>query len=148
MPTYTVTTANLTLSSEQRARIAALITEAHNGSTGAPGYFAQVIFSELGGVSHFIGGQPNKTAHLYILGLMRAGRTKEVKRDLMSRILEGVRAAAGVSPEDVWIYLQDIDADQMIEFGRFLPQPGAEREWQDGISADKLKAFADAGIPI
>jgi len=148
MPTYTVTSVNLTLSSEQKTKIAGLITEAHSGATGAPGYFAQVIFSALDGGSHFIGGQPNRTPHLYILGLIRAGRTTEVKRAVMSRILEGVRAATDVGPEDVWVYLQDIEADQMIEFGRFLPQPGAERAWQSGISAAKLKAFADAGIRV
>jgi phenylpyruvate tautomerase PptA (4-oxalocrotonate tautomerase family) len=139
MPTYTVTPANLTLSSEQKAKIAALITEAHSGATGAPSYFAQVIFTPLDAGSHFIGGRPNNTPHLYILGLIRAGRTTEVKRALMSRILDGVHATAGVGAEDVWIYLQDIEADHMIEFGRFLPQPGAERAWQSGLSANKLR---------
>jgi len=148
MPTYTLTSVNLTLSSEQKAKIAALITEAHNAATGAPGYFAQVIFSALDSGDHFIGGQPNRTPHLYILGLIRAGRTTEVKRALMSRMLEGVRAVAAIGPEDVWVYLQDIEADQMVEFGRFLPQPGAEAAWQAGFSEGKLKAFADAGIRV
>jgi phenylpyruvate tautomerase PptA (4-oxalocrotonate tautomerase family) len=148
MPTYTVTSANLTLSAAQKARIAALITEAHNSATGAPGYFAQVIFAEVEAGSHFVGGRPNVTPHLYILGLIRAGRTSEVKRALITKMLEEVRHAAGVGPEDIWVYLQDIEADQMAEFGRFLPQPGAEREWQGGFSEGKLKSFADAGIAL
>lgn len=90
MPTYTVTSANLILSEAQKAGIAALITQAHNHTTGAPGYFAQVIFSELGSGSHFVGGKPNATPHLYILGLIRAGRTSDVKRALMSKVLEDV----------------------------------------------------------
>ena len=75
MPTYTVTTANIALSQEQKSGIASAITAAHNSQTGAPGYFAQVIFSEVGSGSHFIGGEPNNSPRVYILGLIRARRS-------------------------------------------------------------------------
>ena len=39
MPTYRVITANLALTQEQEAEIAAAITRAHHESTGAPAYF-------------------------------------------------------------------------------------------------------------
>jgi len=146
MPTYVVTAANMELSSGQKAEIAALITHAHNSATGAPGYFAQVIFSQVQPGNHFIGGKPNATKHLYIHGSIRAGRTDQVKQDLMSAILSGVRPIAGVGAEDIWIYLQDIEAHQMIEFGRFLPLPGGEGAWRTGFSAEKIAAFASAGV--
>jgi phenylpyruvate tautomerase PptA (4-oxalocrotonate tautomerase family) len=80
MPTYTVTVANLALSPKQKSQIAEAITTAHNAQTGAPRFFAQVLFSS--------------------------------------------------THEGVWIYLQDIPETQMIEFGRFLPAPGEEAEWE------------------
>jgi len=39
--------------------------------------------------------------------------------------------------EDVWIYLQDIPATQMIEFGRFLPAPGEEAEWERQMTPER-----------
>ncbi len=54
MPTYTVATANIALSPEQKAMIASAITAAHNTHTGAPGYFAQVIFAAVAAGDHFI----------------------------------------------------------------------------------------------
>jgi len=108
MPTYTVTTANIALSPEQKARIASAITAAHGTHTGAPGYFAQVIFAAVAAGDHFIGGKPNKTPHLYILGLIRAGSTDETKRVFMEQILIQAQQIAGVGAEDVWVYIQDI----------------------------------------
>ena len=64
MPTYTVATANIALSPEQKAMIASAITAAHNTHTGAPGYFAQVIFAAVAAGDHFIGGKPNTGPHV------------------------------------------------------------------------------------
>lgn len=44
MPTYTVTVANLSLSQQQKSKIAEAITTAHSTQTGAPRFFAQVLF--------------------------------------------------------------------------------------------------------
>lgn len=146
MPTYTVTTANIALSPEQKSRIAAAITAAHHTHTGAPGYFAQVIFAAIEAGDHFIGGQRNTTPQVYIHGLIRAGRTDETKHALMEQILREARQTAGVGAEDVWVYVQDIVAEQMIEFGRFLPPPGAEAEWRKAITAQKLAELTRAGV--
>ncbi len=146
MPTYTVTSANLALSTSQKERIAEAITQEHHGSTGAPGFFAQVIFRALDEGEHFIGGKPNRSPHIFVHGLIRAGRTAEVKQSLMSGVRGRLLEIADVGQEDVWIYLQDIAAPQMLEFGRFLPEPGAEDEWRKGISPQKLADFARAGV--
>ncbi|MGD0334079.1 MAG: tautomerase family protein [Xanthobacteraceae bacterium] len=148
MPTYTVTTANIALSPEEKSRIASAITAAHNTHTGAPSYFAQVIFAAIAAGDHFIGGQRNTTPQVYIHGLIRAGRTDETKRTLMAQILRKARQIAGVGAEDVWVYIQDIAAGQMIEFGRFLPLPGAEAEWRKAITAQKLADLTRAGVAV
>ena len=124
MPTYTVTTANITLSQNQKSGIASAITAAHNSHTGAPGYFAQVFFSEVGSGSHFVGGKPNKSPHVYVLGLIRAGRSEKAKRRLMEQILAQAKDISGVKTEDVWVYIQDIAAGQMVELADFCQRLG------------------------
>jgi phenylpyruvate tautomerase PptA (4-oxalocrotonate tautomerase family) len=47
VPTYTVTVANLSLTTEQESAIASAITEAHHVNTGAPAFFAQVVFTTI-----------------------------------------------------------------------------------------------------
>jgi phenylpyruvate tautomerase PptA (4-oxalocrotonate tautomerase family) len=148
MPTYTVTTANLALSPDQKSRLAAAITAAHAAQTGAPGYFAQVIFAEVAAGSHFIGGKPNATPLVYVLGLIRAGRTDAAKRRLLEDIAAQTKAIAGVGAEDVWVYIQDIAAEQMVEFGRLLPPPGAEADWRAGMTQQKRAELAQAGVAV
>jgi hypothetical protein len=59
----------------------------------------------------------------------------------MSQILEEIARIAGITAEDVWIYLQDIPATQMIEFGRFLPAPGDEAEWEREMTPEKRSSL-------
>ncbi|MGU3540765.1 tautomerase family protein [Methylobacterium sp. A54F] len=148
MPTYTVRTANLILDDDRRQRIASAITEAHSGNTGAPGYLAQVFFDASPQAAHFIGGRPNPVPHVYVHGLIRAGRTAEQKRGLMDDIRDRVRDVAGVGGEDIWVYVQEIGAEQMIEFGRTLPEPGREAEWRQGFSPEKIADFRRAGVVV
>jgi len=137
MPTYTVTVANLSLSPQQKSQIAEAITAAHSTQTGAPRFFAQVLFSAANEGDHFVGGRVNTAPQVYVHGLVREGRSIEIKQALMSQMLEEIVRIAGVTAEDVWIYLQDIPATQMIEFGRFLPAPGEEAEWERKMTPEK-----------
>ena len=137
MPTYTVTVANLSLSPQQKSQIAEAITAAHNAQTGAPRFFAQVLFSAANEGEHFVGGRVNTAPQVYVHGLVREGRSTEIKQALMSQMLEGIAQIVEITAEEIWIYLQDIPATQMIEFGRFLPAPGDEAEWEKGMSPEK-----------
>jgi len=148
MPTYTVTTANVVLTSAQESEIAAAITVAHHRNTGAPGFFAQVLFVALPERKHYIGGKLNATPHIYIHGLIRAGRSAAAKTGLIQQITLKVREIAGVGAEDIWVYVQDIPPEQMIEFGRVLPEPGAEEQWRKGLSELKRQQLAAAGVAI
>jgi phenylpyruvate tautomerase PptA (4-oxalocrotonate tautomerase family) len=148
MPTYLVTTANVKLTASQKQQIAEAITMSHCEATGAPGYFAQVIFCTLEDGDHFIGGWPNKSAHVFISGFIRAGRSTDSKRALIERAVPLVARIAAADPQDIWIYLQDIEAEQMAEFGRILPKPGAEVEWRRGLNPRKQAQLIAAGVPI
>ncbi|HKJ27986.1 MAG TPA: tautomerase family protein [Anaerolineales bacterium] len=141
MPTYTVTTANLSLSTQQKSRVAEAITAAHSDHTGAPRFFAQVRFFQLEAGEHYIGGKLNEGPLLFVSGMIREGRSVDVKQALMSQMLEQIAAITAMEAEDIWIYLQDVAAEQMIEFGRFLPAPGQEDEWVKGLSPAKQRAL-------
>jgi phenylpyruvate tautomerase PptA (4-oxalocrotonate tautomerase family) len=148
MPTYTVTTANVVLTPAQESGIAAAITDAHHQNTGAPGFFAQVLFVTVPERKHYIGGKPNVTQHIYIHGLIRAGRSAAAKTGLIQQITSKARDISGVGAEDIWVYVQDIPPEQMVEFGRVLPAPGAEEQWREGLSPVKRQQLAAAGIAI
>ena len=148
MPTYTVTTANLSLSAAQKGEIAEAITTAHHVATGAPAFFAQVIFRAIEDGDHFIGGKPNAHPHIFVHGMIRSGRAIDVKQKLMTDAVAKVQAIAGVGAEDLWFYIQDIDAPQMIEFGRVLPEPGAEDMWRKAITSEKQAQLGRAGVKV
>lgn len=148
MPTYTVSTVGVSLSQAQKNKIAGLITEAHHSNTGAPGFFAQVFFISRQASDHFLGGQENSSPHIFIHGLIRAGRSVQAKKDLMAEVVESAAEICEVRQEDIWMYIQDIEADQMIEYGRVLPVPGAEASWKAGISKEKAATLAAAGVKL
>ena len=66
MPTYTVTVANLSLSPQQKSQIAEAITATHSTQTGAPRFFAQVLFSAANEGVHFVGGRVNTALKAYL----------------------------------------------------------------------------------
>jgi phenylpyruvate tautomerase PptA (4-oxalocrotonate tautomerase family) len=68
-----------------------------------------------------------------------------VRSNLIKDIAKKVAEIAGLRFEDVWVYLQEIPAAQMVEFGRVLPEPGAEQEWLRGLSPEKIRELKDAG---
>ena len=79
----------------------------------------------------------NTAPQVYVHGLVREGRSIEIKQALMNQMLEEIAQIINITAEKVWIYLQDIPATQMIEFGRFLPAPGDEAEWEKGMTPEK-----------
>lgn len=148
MPTYTVTTVGLDLGAAEKQAVAAAITNAHSAATGAPGYFAQVIFNAAAPADHFIGGQPSPSRQVFVHGLIRAGRTEDAKRALIETVIARLSVILSISTEDCWVYLQDIAATQMAEFGRILPEPGEEAAWTDAVSEEKRAQLRAAGIVL
>jgi len=104
-----------------------------------PGFLAQVLFTPLAAGKTYIGGKPYKTPHLFVLGQIRAGRTAEAKAGLVTDIAAKVLEIADIGPADIWVYIQDVRAAQMAEFGRILPELGHEGPWRGGFGAEKLK---------
>ncbi len=138
MPTYTVTNSNFNLSSRQQKKLAEGITKVHNVVTGANTYFAQVIFNKTKKNNHFMGGKKVKEPSLFLLGQIRAGRSKEVKDKLISDLKHVLVKNSKLDETQVWVYINDLPPSQMIEYGVVLPESGKEKEWFANLST-KLK---------
>jgi phenylpyruvate tautomerase PptA (4-oxalocrotonate tautomerase family) len=142
MPTYTVTAPQGRLSGDQKSRIAAAITRIHHEVTGAPTYFAQVIFVDVPAGNYFVGGAPLAEDQVFVHGQIRGGRTAENKKQLLLQILEAVAAAAQMPKGHVWVYILDLLPAQMAEFGHILPEPGEEAAWTAALPEADRERFA------
>lgn len=130
MPTYACSITEGCLTPGQKLEIAQRITAIHAEETGAPAYLVQVIFQEVPLHSHYIGGEAAPVGRMWIRGDIRAGRTDAVKRKIIERMLHDACEVAGFPEEQVWIYICDVPAQSVAEYGRILPQPGAEAAWE------------------
>lgn len=95
MPAPPVTVANLPLSPRQKSQIAEAITAVHHSQTGAPRFFAQVLFSSANEGEHFVCGRVNTAPQVSMHGLVRDGLGTEVKEALMSQLLKEIMRLAG-----------------------------------------------------
>jgi len=128
MPTYALSTAK-DLRADQRAAIVASITAIHAVEANAPRYFVQVLFHKVEPGSIFIGGEPASPDHVWVRADIRAGRTREQKAAMLRRIMAETSGILGISDQDVWVYISDIPALGVLEFGHVLPEPGEEEQW-------------------
>ncbi|GAB7538231.1 tautomerase family protein [Burkholderia sp. 22PA0099] len=145
MPTYVVTAAEGRFTAEEKGEIARGITQAHSGATGAQGFFAQVIFTPVATGDHFLGGAPLKADHIFVHGQIRAGRTDEQKRGLLDSIVGVVARAANTDSRYVWVYLAELPAAQMVEYGKLLPAPGGEAAWLEAMSQEDRDYLTGVG---
>ena len=139
MPLYTVYYSPPSLAPVDRAFIARQITKAHVTVTGAPAFLVKVIFIPLDPTSFFSGGE-QETALLRIVGVIRAGRSREERQ----RLLLELSLLKQSFTEDIEIHLEEMLADvppngrgnsdekNIVINGKFLPEPGSEmeQEWR------------------
>jgi phenylpyruvate tautomerase PptA (4-oxalocrotonate tautomerase family) len=130
MPTYFCTSLEGRLTAEQKREIADAITRVHCEVTGAPSFFAQVIFQEVKPGDYFMGGAPLKHDQLFVYGHIRSGRAAVDKSRMITLMAKAVGDAAKVEDRrSVWIYVGELPPRQMIEFGHLLPEAGDEPAW-------------------
>jgi phenylpyruvate tautomerase PptA (4-oxalocrotonate tautomerase family) len=145
MPTYVCSVPKQLLSAQQKTLMAQKITQAHHEATGAPAYFVQVMIEERENSSLFLGGEPQGD-HLWIRGDIRAGRSAVQRAALMQSILREVARIAGIDESRIWIYLCNLEAGDMIEYGHILPLPGQEQQWFDELPAALQQRLMALGV--
>ena len=134
MPTYTVKYSNFKLSPRQKKFIADGITKTHSKFTGANTFFAQVIFQKNDNKSHFVGGKLVQNKEIFLNGQIRAGRTSVIKKKLILGLREVLTKNTKLKKDFVWVYLEDLLPQQMIEYGEILPKSGGEKKWFKSLS--------------
>ena len=139
MPTYTVKYSNFKLTPKQKKFIADGITKTHSKFTGANTFFAQVIFQKNENRSHFIGGKLVRNKEIFLNGQIRAGRTSTIKKNLILGLKEVLIKNTKLKSDCLWVYLEDLPPQQMIEYGEILPKSGEEKKWFKSLSISLKK---------
>ena len=140
MPTYTLSIPAGLLDPAQKGRVAEAITRTHSVVTGAATFFAQVIIHEVAAGNYFAGGKQLVGRQVFLIGQIRAGRSAPDRKRLLLELRDGVAEAGGLDRCDVWVYLTDLPARDMIEYGHILPEPGDEASWMEALpEADRAR---------
>lgn len=142
MPAYTVTSIIGRFAPEQKVRLAAALTTTHCSATGAPAYLVQVIFKEVPASDYFVGGKPLKFDSVLIQGLIRDGHGDETKTQLITEMMHAVAAIGETDRSAVQVYLSELPARQIAEWGSILPDPGGEASWKAQLPQDVQKRIA------
>ena len=122
MPLYNLA-CRRALDDPARERVAQAVTRAHCDVTGAPAEFVNVMFAH---------GYPLAGSHaISALGGVRSGgtRTQAVVDALRDALRRGIAQAAGLKDEQVEVTLIGVPSSWVMEGGRVMPEPGAEKEW-------------------
>jgi phenylpyruvate tautomerase PptA (4-oxalocrotonate tautomerase family) len=127
MPIYTSITQEGSLSQQQRKGIAEAVTKIHVDATGAPRSFVDVRFFTYPAGHNFRGGMESTTA--YLAGNIRTGRDLATKQKMLKELVAVMQRIGKLPANEVVAYVEETDADQVIEKGAILPQPGQEKEW-------------------
>lgn len=139
MPTYVCSFPHGLLTGTTRVRIAKAIATRHAEATGAPAFFVQVVIDENPNRTRFLGGSPSDE-HVWIRADIRAGRAEAVRQSLMLKIMEDISAITGIAAQNVWVYINNLEPTDMVEFGHVLPRPGEEQQWFERLPA-QLQAY-------
>ena len=139
MPTYIVKYSNFNLSQKQKNSLAKDISNIHSKYTGANTFFAQVIFQKNEKNSHFMGGKLVRTKEIFLNGQIRSGRTSKVKKQLILGLKKILIKNTNLKNDYVWVYLEDLLPDQMIEYGEVLPKSGREKKWFNSLTLSLRK---------
>jgi phenylpyruvate tautomerase PptA (4-oxalocrotonate tautomerase family) len=145
MPTYHCTAPAGLLDAAKKSAIAAEITRIHNAVTGAASFFAQVIYTDVVKGNHFMGGAPLASDQIFVHGFIRAGRSVPDRQRLVTEMVAAIAKLSGLPKELVWVYVTEIPARQMAEYGHILPEPGDEKAWLDGLPAEARTYMQSVG---
>src|SRR5262249_55406331 len=126
MPTYVCSAAGGRRTPGQKTEKVRSITAPHNEETGAPPHLVQHIFYDVAPDSHYLAGRLAPANQIWVRGDIRSGRTNDQKSQMLRRIMQDLGKASGAAEETVWVYLSEIPAENIAEYGRVLPPPGSE----------------------
>lgn len=127
MPFYTIATPPGVTTKAQRDEMAESIVEMHLRLAGGLRQFVNVMFHEYDPTRFYVGGRHE--TRVMLDASIRAGRTKEVKTALLTSYSALASRVLGVPEADLLVSVNEIRAENVMEGGHILPEPGDEEEW-------------------
>ncbi len=120
MPYYQFTVRADSPSAKRKQEIAAAFTKVHTEVTGAPAKYVNCSFVEVGPGNIFVAGEPVEQGRM--VGLIRSGRTEEVKRALLTELSEAWAEVTGEPRRGFALFLYEVPGYQAMEDGEILPE--------------------------
>jgi phenylpyruvate tautomerase PptA (4-oxalocrotonate tautomerase family) len=127
MPVYQCVVPAGSLNPVLRAALAKELTSIHCEITGASPEFVQVVFLELPEGTTFLNGAPSTMMN--VSGYIRAGRSREVREQLLARINSTWITLTGIPAEHLKITLFDVPANWIMQDGSMMPEIGQDQDW-------------------
>ena len=120
MPFYQFTAPTGSATLAYREDIAAAMTKVHSEVTGAPAKYVHCSFTEVEAGSIFAAGKPATGPRM--VGIIREGRTAEVRAELIHGLADAWCAITGDAKEDVAVFVQEVPGGNVLEDGVILPE--------------------------
>jgi len=120
MPFYQFTISSDSPSAGLKSEIARAVTKVHTSVTGAPARYVNVSFVEVPPGNLFVADEP--VAQGRMVGIIRSGRTAEVKHDLITGLADAWSAVTGEPRDGFALFLQEVPGSMVMEYGDTLPE--------------------------
>ena len=120
MPVYEFIAPTGTATLAHRAEISRAVTRVHNEVTGAPARYVHCSFLEAPRGSMFVEGE--ETTSPRMMGLIRSGRSEEVRGRLIHGIADAWSEITGGARDELSIFLYEVPGANCFEYGSILPE--------------------------
>ena len=120
MPVYEFVAPTGAATLDHRAEIARAVTKVHCEITGAPAHYVHCSFTDAPGGSMFVSGE--ETTSPRMMGLIRSGRSKELRGRLLHGIADAWSEITGDSKEELAIFLYEVPGANRFEYGSITPE--------------------------
>ena len=126
MPFYQFTVPAGSATARNKAEVAAAVTAAHAQITGAPREYVNCSFAEVPPGSIFAGGRAVESSRM--VGIIRQGRSEDVKRKLIMALADAWVSVTGESTEDIALFVHEVPGYQVMENGVLLPEASEDQQ--------------------
>ena len=120
MPFYQFTVPSGGATLRHKAEIAAAVTKVHAEVTGAPATYVHCSFTEVESESIYVAGEPVTSPRM--VGLIRAGRSAEVRARLLHGLADSWCAITGEDKASLALFIVEIPGANAMEDGLVMPE--------------------------